>query len=540
MTNCRQCKTDFKIPEVDREFHARLEVPAPTLCPDCRRCRRLAFWPYGIFRKRKCDLSGEQIITVISPERAFPVYKKDHWFSDNWNPPEQEIDWDRPFFDQLYELQEKTPHAHKLGKGSTNCEYADDTWYCKNAYLSRSMSEIEDMYYVYRVLKSRNCIDITYCFEMEECYECTYCFKCYNLKFSSHSRGCSDSYFLYDCKNCSNCFMCWNLRNQKYCIMNQQYSKEDYEAKLKELKLNSRNALKHYRTQFEDLIRAHAYHRASLNTNIENCQGNYMTNCKNCRECYYWEDNEDCAYGLRGAYGAKDSMDTCGQYSGELQYECCQMTHSINTKFSLQSIDCFDCEYIDHCCNSNNLFGCVGLKRREYCILNKQYSKEEYFELKARLIEHMKFHNEYGEFFPYKFAYVGFNLSLAGFYYDTPEGVADEEEPKSDLQGTPSTALPDTSQEITDDWIGKPINCSLTGKPYSFIKKELDFYRQHNLPLPEFYPEERNRRRFTQMMAPFPNSVACFTSQKQITSYHPPRLNYEKILCEDCYLKTVY
>jgi hypothetical protein len=110
----------------------------------------------------------------------------------------------------------------------------------------------------------------------------------------------------------------------------------------------------------------------------------------------------------------------------------------------------------------------------------------------------------------------------------------------NDLITAPSSPLPDTSEEIHDDWIGKTITCSKTGKPYSFIKKELDFYRSHNLPLPEFYPEERNQQRFTQMMAPFPNPTNCFTCKKEITTYHPRKLNYEKILCEDCYLKTVY
>jgi len=35
-----------------------------------------------------------------------------------------------------------------------------------------------------------------------------------------------------------NCFMCWNLRNQKYCILNQPYSKEDYLKKIEEYNLS--------------------------------------------------------------------------------------------------------------------------------------------------------------------------------------------------------------------------------------------------------------------------------------------------------------
>ena len=39
--------------------------------------------------------------------------------------------------------------------------------------------------------------------------------------------------------------------------------------------------------------------------------------------------------------------------------------------------------------NSSHLFGCVGLRNKEYCILNKQYTKEEYEELVPKIIKQM-------------------------------------------------------------------------------------------------------------------------------------------------------
>ena len=42
------------------------------------------------------------------------------------------------------------------------------------------------------------------------------------------------------------------------------------------------------------------------------------------------------------------------------------------------------------CAASSNLFGCVGLKSKEYCILNKQYTKEAWEALVPQIIEHMK------------------------------------------------------------------------------------------------------------------------------------------------------
>src|SRR3989344_4811649 len=50
--------------------------------------------------------------------------------------------------------------------------------------------------------------------------------------------------------------------------------------------------------------------------------------------------------------------------------------------------------------HSDDLFGCVSMIKKKYCIFNKQYSPEEYKELKAKIIAHMKETKEWGEFFP--------------------------------------------------------------------------------------------------------------------------------------------
>jgi len=45
--------------------------------------------------------------------------------------------------------------------------------------------------------------------------------------------------------------------------------------------------------------------------------------------------------------------------------------------------------YCDYCMNCQNCFGCAGLKNQQYCILNKQYTKEEYEKLVPQIIEKM-------------------------------------------------------------------------------------------------------------------------------------------------------
>lgn len=543
MPNCKQCTTDFEI-QAPR-FYERLELPEPTNCPNCRRRQRLAFWPYGYLQKRKCDLTGEPIISTYSPDAHFPVYKRQHWFSDKWNPPEMEIDWDRSFFDQLYELQGKTPHFHQLGKNSTNCDYADDVWSTKNAYMSRSMAECEDMYYVYRTLNSKDCMDITYCCDMAQSYECVYCFKCYNLKFSLDCSDCSDSWFLYNCRGCRNCFMSWNLRNREYCILNKQYTKEEYEEKINSLHLNSRDFLMKLKKRFEEHLKNDAIHKPNFNTNCQDSSGNYITDCKNCKDSFFAEESEDCVHLMRNVRN-KNCVDCTGLYQGELSSETLQVSDLHNVHFAVYCVDCSDSQYLDQCFNCVNCFGCIGLKRKKYCILNKQYKKDEYEGLKKKLIEKMKKDGEYGQFFPYKFAYNGYNLSLGAFYcaLDKKEieklGSYDEPLPKNHTEGEDAKKLSDLSEAISDDIIGQPFLCSISKHPFAFIKQELEFYRKHKLPLPILHPEERNRLRFGKLAPLDPVKTKCFGCKKEITTYYPPEWGYKKVACEDCYLKLVY
>lgn len=545
MKVCKQCQAQFEVLDRDRIFYTKVNVPNPTLCPKCRRQRRLAFWPYGILQKRKCDFSEETIVSTFSSDSRFPVYKRDYWFTDKWDPPEMEIDFERSFIEQLYELQSKTPHFHQLGKNNVNCDYADDVWDCKNCYMSRSLADDEDLCYVYRALHSKDCLDVTYVYELEKSYECVHCFKGFNLRFSLYCNNCSDSWFLYDCRNCSDCFMCWNLRGKQYCILNKQYSKEEYLEKLQSYKLTSRKELAELKNELNRHIQKDAFHRPNINLNNQDCTGNYITNCKNCHEVFFLENSEDCSYVMRSPR-VKDCFDMTGLYRGELCYEVSQATDLNRVKFALYCVDCHDCEYVDQCFNSGNLFGCVGLKRREYCILNKQYSKEEYEKLVQKIIEKMKADGEYGEFFPYKFAYNGFNLSLGNFYYNETEkgmevkGGFFEKDAESNVSGMDANLLPDEANEVNAEFIGKPVECAATGKIYTFIKQEIAFYKNMNLPLPIYYPEYRNVVRFGHLVPLDQRLIKCYDCGEECVVYYPETWGLEKILCDDCYLKEVY
>jgi hypothetical protein len=56
---------------------------------------------------------------------------------------------------------------------------------------------------------------------------------------------------------------------------------------------------------------------------------------------------------------------------------------------------CNDCYYCQQIISCQNCFGCEGLQHKQFCILNKQYTKEEYDRLVPQIIEKMKADGEW-------------------------------------------------------------------------------------------------------------------------------------------------
>lgn len=541
---CQNCKNQFIIEPEDFAFYELMGVPAPEICPHCRLQHRLAFWPFGKFHKRTCDLSGERIISVYPPKTKFPVYKNINWYSDKWEPPFLTYDSARLFFDQLYELQGKTPRPHQYGMQNTNCDWSDDVWESKNCYLCRSLANCENMSYGYRMVRCRDSYDLCYCYDTEQSYDCIYCFKLFNVKYAFNSRDSFDSAFLYDCRNVRNCLMCWNLRNKEYHILNQPYSKEQYEAKLKEYHLGTWEGKERARREFERHVAEDAIHRENLNTKCVNSTGNYLTECKNCRECYFYETSENCAYIFRGL-GNKDSQDSTGIWKAELVYNICQLTDGYRFLNSNYCTSCRDSEYLDYCIECESCFGCVGLQKKKFHILNKPYPEPEYRKLVSKIKDDMKREGVYGQFLPYRMACGGYNLSLAGIFFpktreeiDAMGGLWEEIEPPS-LEGLSVYPFKDDIVEVGADVVGKALVCTETGRAFNVTTEELAFLKRHEIPLPRQYPDVRTLQRTKRLFNIFPHPANCYFCNKKILSFYPVEWGYQKISCTDCYQKQV-
>ena len=160
---CTDCNKVFQITSNELAMYEKVQIELPTQCFICRTKQHFAFWNFGKFRKGLSDLSGESLITVLPSKPRHPIYKKDEWWSDKWDPMEHGRAYDetKPFFDQLKELQEKIPRPHQLGENSIDCDWCDDAWESKNCYLTRSTLRAENLIYGYRCIDVKDSVDIT-------------------------------------------------------------------------------------------------------------------------------------------------------------------------------------------------------------------------------------------------------------------------------------------------------------------------------------------------------------------------------------------
>jgi hypothetical protein len=351
-----------------------------------------------------------------------------------------------------------------------------------------------------------------------------------------------------------NCVGCVNLRGASYCIFNVKYSKKDYEEKIKELKINTRTGIKKLREETEVFWKKFPYRFYSGDTFNLNVTGEHIHKSKNSKEMYICGGAENCKYCQFLTFKpTKDSMDYSGWgNNAELIYESANVGEKVsNVKFSAYCFpDIVNAEYCLWITSGKNNFGCVNLKRKSYCILNKEYSKEGFEKLKEQIIADMKkipYKDEsghiwtYGEFFQPGFGKFAYNNSNAHkFFPKTKEGALasgytwndeKEEQPKATISGND---LPETISEVDESILKEIISCTTCDRKYKIASLEFDLLRKMNIPLPAQCLKCREKYRFDRLQRPKLYDRTCTKCGKEIrTSYAPDRP--EIIYCEKCY-----
>src|SRR3989338_1002909 len=423
MSFCPQCTGSFDITpgedalriKIGQTFEAG-SVPSPTHCPDCRMQRLMARRNERILYTRTCSKTGIPIISVYPENVHFPVYDCAVWWGDSWEALDygQAFDFTRPFFQQFAELQSKVPRSALNATNSLNCDYSNFSFDSKDCYLSPCSYRSEGLLYCYWSLESKDSVDCSYLFQCEQCFECTDCNNCNNCIRCVLSKNCFDSAYLYDCRGCSNCFGCVGLRQKSYVFFNEPLSKEEYERRVKAFDFNNPQHVGWAEQQWERLKQNHPRPN-SIQDKTEECTGDYIFESKNCKDSYQLYRSQDCLYVQDSE--VKDALSCYHAGWSQFVYESYSPVNQTGTAFSSQCWQGSDNFYSDNCHGSSHTFGCIGLRQKQYCILNRQYSKEEYKALLPKIIELMKKNSEWGEFFPILLSPFAYNETMAHQFY---------------------------------------------------------------------------------------------------------------------------
>lgn len=528
MPNCKNCQKEFPITDKDREFYKKISTPEPTFCPDCRCQRRMAFRNERNLYKVKSFLSENNIFSCYHPDEKMKAVNSEEWWGDGWEGLNhgREFDFNQPFFKQFDELQREIPIMGIHGGNNQNCPYSNYAAECKNCHMVFGSVYSEDSLYG-NPYYCKNCVDSLLTRDCELCYDCVTCEKCYECFFCQDCANSNNLTYCYDCHGCSDCIGCVSLRNKKFHIFNKAYSEIDYKKFRETLNLKDKTQKENILRQFNDL-KLKLPHRHMVSLKVDNCTGDYIYESKNSHDCYDSQRAWDCAY-LAQTIDMKDCHDCNYTEENELCHEYIAYYRNNNVQYSVGCFNSSNLQYCAYCISSKDLFGCIGLKHKQYCIFNKQYTKEEYEKLRTQIIEHMKTTGEYGEFFPISISPFCYNETVAMEYFPLTKEEAlakgyrwREKDPKEYLPAT---------EEI--------LACVDCKKNYRLQDAEKIFYQKFKLPIPEKCPDCRHHGRLALRTPRHLFARSCAKCHKEIsTTYAPDRP--ETIYCEECYLKQTY
>jgi hypothetical protein len=118
--------------------------------------------------------------------------------------------------------------------------------------------------------------------------------------------------------------------------------------------------------------------RSSENIGCLACDG-----CERCSECTFCASSK----GLARCHYCSECADCtdcahCQRCSGCLACQhCVETDRCIGSAYLVRSTGCSACNYC---------FGCVGLSRRDFHILNEPYDRATYFEMTSRLLRELR------------------------------------------------------------------------------------------------------------------------------------------------------
>lgn len=293
------------------------------------------------------------------------------------------------FFNELKRLILFFPKPPAKIYNSENC-IGDSILNSKNLFYCFDCAVCTDSIYLFDSYMCANCADCDYAVESELCYECVDPYKAFNCEYLEYCDNIRDSAYCYNCSNCHDVFGCVNLETKSFSIFNRQLTEDEYKEEVQKYKkLPPEKVLQ----IVEDLKKRFPVTQTVGSQNENTLYGNYIHFNKNCYLCFDAAHDENCAY-LYDSFYNRNSFDIAYTAQNvELSYQIVDSGYLFNCNLVVDSSNCSDSNYLFNCYNVKNSLGCVSLANKEYCILNRQFTKDQYEQISSRILQQLNKEN---------------------------------------------------------------------------------------------------------------------------------------------------
>lgn len=278
------------------------------------------------------------------------------------------------FFQELKRIirLEVKPPVHTVQ--CEDAEFADHCYISKHLYNCFDCYKGDSCISCNDCLVCTSCIDCSYNNESQLCYESTDAYKCFNSNYLENCLSTNDSWYSYKCINSKNLFGCVSLRNKSYCVFNRQLTPEEYEK-----------AIAKYRTWppekvlaiVEELKKRYPFTQTNEHHNENTNFGNYMSFNKNCYLIFDSNHNTESCY-IYDTINQQNCFDISYSDESQVSYQATDSVKLFNCDYIVYSNNCQDSSYVFNCVGLKNCLGAVGINHKQYLLLNRQLSKEDY------------------------------------------------------------------------------------------------------------------------------------------------------------------
>ena len=440
-------------------------------------------------------------------DRCGTIYNADAYMKQFHNGfPGVDLLPDVPFLEQFQKFFATSPKMALLDYANNeNVRYADTTYGAKNAYMTISVGDICENV-LYSIMIFGNCTNIInssiITSNCENIYRSVNVTHSFNVFYSRYIHNSANIRFSDNLIGCTDCVFCSWLENKKYHIHNTAYTPQDF--------LQEKQKILSQKSEYFSYFQKVSW--IATPRSVNNCTWNAISFSENVQQSYFvsrvtngrnilWGDGTPLSsnlYDVVDISKVDDAYGWMGVGQNAVHMYCGANASTCNNVYYSYFMD--TCSYC---------LWCIWLKNKQFCILNKEYTKDERYVLVDKIFGQMDADWSLWAFFSPSTNPFYFNDTLAYLVDDsftqdevTKEGyLRREDESRVDI---PEWAdVVNASDLAYYQWFDEQWNRKITPEIlkkaikddkwnyYKIMPMELDFLQKHGLPLPEIHRLER-------------------------------------------------